>query len=138
MVSVNRALLPVAIVVSCSISLGALASSCLHEIVVPIRFQQGAVCWRHVGVGTTFKGQFGAGQHVTASAIGEFENSDARGARIATGPWKLSVTGPAGFSADTNDDGVLDALLPQNGEYNFVTYPCAIWGNQGMIEICAQ
>ena len=137
MVSVNRASLPVA-VLFCLIPLGAWASSCLHEIIVPIRFRPGAVCWRHVGVGTTFKGQFGAHQHITASALGEFENSDGTRTWITTGPWKLSVTGPDGFSAGTNDDGELEAVLPQGGEYSFVTYPCAIWGNQGMIEICAQ
>jgi len=139
MAIVNRALLSgVAIVCCCFVFSGARASSCLREIVVPIRFEQGAVCWWHIGVGTTYKGNFGAHQHITAAAIGESENSDGTRTWITTGPWQLSVTGPSGLSANTNDDGQLDAVLPLNGEYSFVTFPCAIWGNQGMIEICAQ
>ncbi|HXW64500.1 MAG TPA: hypothetical protein VEK74_05420 [Burkholderiaceae bacterium] len=111
----------------------------MQEIVVPINFQQGAVCWRHVGVGTTFKGQFGAHQRVTAGAVGEFYEADANNrTAITAGPWQLAVTGPQGFSANSGGDGQLDVILPQTGQYSIVTYPCSIWGNQGMIEICAQ
>jgi len=136
MLHVNRALLPVAAIICSVVSSGASASGCMREIVVPINFQQGWVCWRHVGVGTTFKGQFGAHQRVTASALGEFhESDDIRSLMTITGPWKLSVTGPNGFSAYTNEDGELDVVLPQSGQYSFVISPCSAWGNQGMIEI---
>jgi hypothetical protein len=112
------------------------ASGCQTEITVPIHFQAGAVCWRHAGVGTTFTGSFGARQHVTASAIGETVNSDGKRTWVTTGPWQLYVTGPGGFSASALS-GRLSVVLPQSGEYSFQIGPCAVWGNQGTVEICA-
>ncbi len=138
MLTLNRALLPVAAVACCLIPSAIHASGCQQEIVVPIHFQAGAVCWRHVGVGTTFNGQFRARQHVTASALGQTYNSDGTRTWITTGPWQLSVTGPGGFFASANDKGQLDAALPESGQYSFSIGPCAVWGNQGTIEICAQ
>jgi hypothetical protein len=114
------------------------ASGCMHEIVVPIHFPADAKCWRHVGTGTTFNGQFGARQRVTASASGQTYNSDGTRTWITTGPWQISVTGPGGFSAGDNGNGQLDVVLPQNGPYSFTIGPCAVWGNRGAIEICAQ
>lgn len=113
------------------------ASGCVTEIVVPIHFQPGTACWRHVGTGTTFNGQFGARQHVTATASGQTINSDGKRTWTTTGPWQISVTGPAGFSAG-GDDGHLEIVLPQAGQYSFSIGPCAVWGNQGTVEICAQ
>ena len=110
----------------------------MRDIVVPIQFQQGAVCWRHVGVGTTFTGRFGAHQHVTATASGQTYNSDGKRNWVTTGPWQLSVNGPGDFFANAGENGQLDAVLPQAGEYSFSIGPCAVWGNQGTIEICTQ
>jgi hypothetical protein len=134
---VRRSLLPAAIVAGCLAPLPGWASGCNREIVVPIRFQQGAVCWQHVGVGTTFTGQFGARQRVTAAAIGQSYNSDDRHTWVTTGHWQISLSGPGGFFAN-GENGELDAILPRAGEYSFSIGPCAVWGNQGMIEICAQ
>lgn len=132
----------------CMVSIGLLvalgpgptwAGGCNREIVVPIRFQQGSVCWQHVGAGTTFTGEFGAHQRVTATALGQFYSvGDNNRTVTTTGPWQLSVSGPGGFSASAGADGQLDTVLPKAGEYSFSVGPCAIWGNQGMIEICAQ
>jgi len=113
------------------------ASGCQREIAVPIRFQAGAVCWRHVGIGTTFNGRFAAHQHVAASAIGQTVNSDGTRTWVTTGPWQLFVTGPGGFSASADDKGRLDTILPRSGAYSFSIGPCAVWGNQGTVEICA-
>jgi hypothetical protein len=135
--SIYRLLLPAAALACCLVPLSSWATGCNREIVVPIRFQEGTVCWQHVGVGTTFNGQFGARQHVTAAAIGQFYNSDNSRTRVTTGHWQISVSGPGGFLAN-GEDGQLDAILPQAGEYTFSVGPCAVWGNQGMIEICAQ
>ncbi len=112
-------------------------AGCVQEIVVPIHFQTGAVCWQHSGVGTTFNGAFGAHQHVTASAIGQTYNSDGTRTWVTTGPWQLYVTGPGGFSAGDNN-GKIDIVLPRAGQYSFAIGPCAVWGNQGTIQICAQ
>lgn len=133
-----RALLPVAALACCLIPSTTRASGCVHEIVVPIRFAPGAVCWRHVGVGTTFDGQFAAHQHVTASAIGQTYNSDGARTWVTTGPWQVFVSGPGGFFAGSNENGQLDAVLPRAGRYSFSIGPCAVWGNEGTIEICAQ
>jgi hypothetical protein len=131
-------LLPLASVfVCCLVPPASFASSCNREIVVPIRFQQGTVCWQHVGVGTTFTGQFGARQHVTAAAIGQFYNADDKRTWVTTGTWQISVSGPGGFFAN-GENGQLDTILPRSGEYSFEIGPCAVWGSQGMIEICAQ
>lgn len=129
----------IATVLCCFGSSGTLASGCMREIAVPVTFQQGAVCWWHAGAGTTFKGQFGRNQHVTAVAMGEENTSDAgnRPLTIAA-PWQLTLNGPHGFSANSGPDGQLSVVLPENGQYSLVTFPCAIWGNQGMVEICAQ
>jgi hypothetical protein len=133
-----RTLLPPVAVAACLAPSVAGATGCMREIPVPIRFQQGAVCWRHVGVGTTFSGQFGARQHVTAIATGQTLNADATHTWVTTGPWQLSVTGPNGFFANASDNGQLDTVLPAAGSYSFSIGPCAVWGNQGTVEICTQ
>jgi hypothetical protein len=135
--SIYRLLLRAAVFVCCLVPPASFATSCNREIVVPIRFQQGAVYWQHVGAGTTFNGQFGAHQHVTAAAIGQTYNADNNRTWVTTGHWQISVSGPGGFFAN-GEDGQLDAILPRAGEYTFSIGPCAVWGNQGMIEICAQ
>ena len=138
MLAVYRNLLPLAGLACCLAPSAGRATGCVHDIVVPIQFRQGAVCWRHVGVGTTFNGRFGVHQRVTATAIGQTYNSDGKRSWVTTGPWQLSVTGPDGFFAAANEHGQLDVVLPQAGQYSFSIGPCAVWGNQGTIEICAQ
>jgi hypothetical protein len=138
MLSATRALLTVAAVACGLIPPAIHATGCVKEIGVPIRFQPGAVCWRHVGLGTTFKGQFDANQHITASAIGQTYNSDGTRSWVTTGPWQLSVTGPGGFFAADNGNDQLDIVLSRAGQYSFSIGPCAVWGNQGTIEICAR
>jgi len=118
----------------CLVPVAVHASSCRRQIIVPIHFKQGALCWQHDGTGTTFTGHFLAGQHVTATA-GESENG---GNPANTERWQLIVSGPNDFTAKTDDAGQLDAVLPASGEYRFVTLPCAIWGGKGMVKICAQ
>lgn len=134
--SVCRLLPPAAALACCLVPLSGWAG-CDHEIVVPIRFGPGAVCWQHVGVGTTFNGRFGARQHLTAVATGQIYNSDGKREWVTTGPWQVSVSGPGGFFAD-GENGRLDTVLPRAGEYSFSIGPCAVWGNSGMIEICAE
>jgi hypothetical protein len=134
--SVRRLLLTSSLSACCLVPFSGWAG-CNRDIVVPIRFAQGAVCWQHVGPGTTFTGQFGAGQHVTAAAIGQFENADGNRTWTSTGTWQISISGPAGFFAN-GENGQLDTVLPRAGAYSFQIGPCAVWGAPGMIEICAQ
>lgn len=137
--SANRTALLLAAAAMCGLIPGAaIASGCMKPIAVPIRFAAGSTCWRHSGTGTTFTGEFAARQHVTASAMGQTVNSDGRRTWVTTGPWQLSLTGPNGFSASANGKGQLDAVLPAGGAYSFEIGPCAVWGNQGTIEICAK
>jgi hypothetical protein len=132
MPSVARPSLATTAAILCLIADSAHASSCRRNIIVPIRIPQGATCWQHVGVGTTFKGRFLARQNVTATAVGAGDpaSEDNR--------WGLTVTGPNGFVANSGESGTLTALLPASGEYSFSTFPCAIWGGKGTVKICAR
>src|ERR1700728_3814779 len=109
MFAAKRACFP-AVSLACSLMASAAgATGCRQDIVVPIQFQPRAVCWRHVGVGTTFNGQFAAHQHITAAAIGQTYNSNGTRTWITTGHWQLSVSGPGGFFASDDGNGQLDA-----------------------------
>jgi hypothetical protein len=132
----TRSLLALVIVLPPFGSASVHASSCQREIKVPIQFQRGTTCWRHTGVGTTFTGEFAAHQHVTTSATGQTLNSDGKRTWVTTGPWQIYLTGPGGFSASAVN-GSLNAVLPRGGTYSFSIGPCAVWGNQGTVEICA-
>jgi hypothetical protein len=72
-----------------------------------------------------------------AAAIGQFVNADSKREWVTTGHWQISVSGPGGFFAN-GENGELDAILPRAGAYTFEIGPCAVWGNPGMIEICAE
>jgi hypothetical protein len=102
------------------------ASGCNHDIVVPIHFEIGAKCWRHSGPGTSFTGQFRAGQHIEARAMG------------LNGPWQLTMIGPHDFSVGDKGDGRVAATVPASGNYSFSIGPCSEWGAPGNVEICAQ
>jgi hypothetical protein len=134
--SVRRLLLISTVSTCCLVPFSGWAG-CNRPIVVPIHFQQGAFCWQHSGIGTTFTGDFGARQRVTVAAHGQFENSDGTRTWVTTGPWQISISGPGGFFTGS-ENGQIEAILPASGPYTFEIGPCAVWGNQGMIEICAQ
>jgi hypothetical protein len=135
--SIHPFRLSTAALACCLLPSAASATGCVKEILVPIRFPAGATCWRHVGIGTTFEGQFRANQQVTATAVGQTYNSDGKRVWVTTGPWQLSVSGPGGFFAST-DSGRLNTVLPRTGEYSFSIGPCAVWGNKGDVAICAR
>jgi hypothetical protein len=123
----------IAAAVACLIADGAHASSCRRNIIVPIRIPKGASCWQHVGVGTTFTGRFLAGQKVSATAVGNEGDPASDDNR-----WGLNLTGPNGFNTSSGDRGTLNVVLPESGEYSFSTFPCAIWGGNGTVKICAK
>ena len=125
--------LAIAAAILCLIADSAYASSCRRNIIAPIRIPKGASCWQHIGVGTTFTGRFLAGQKVTATAVGNEGDPASEDNR-----WGLNLNGPNGFHASSGDLGPLNANLPESGEYRFSTWPCAIWGGNGTVKICAQ
>jgi hypothetical protein len=125
--------LTIAAAILCVIVGSAHASSCRRNIIVQIRIPKGASCWQHVGVGTTFKGRFLAGQKVTATAVGNEGDPASDDNR-----WGLDLTGPNGFSTSSGDRGTLNVTLRESGEYSFSTFPCAIWGGKGIVKICAK
>jgi hypothetical protein len=141
--SLYRTVCSAASLACCLAPAASFAADCDRPVVIAIHFRDGSACWRHIGTGTTFRGQFAAQQRITAAAGGQLPSPDsARNVHSAplpplpTGPWQISVTGPGGFSADSSDDGRLDTVLPQAGEYSFTIGPCAVWGGAGLVEIC--
>jgi hypothetical protein len=112
------------------------ASSCNQEIKIPIRFERGAVCWRFVGVATTFVGDFAKGQHISAMGIGETYTDTVAPVRLQislSGPNNAFIEDHVESESDPNDFGV----LPRSGRYEFQIGPCAQWGSEVMIKICA-
>lgn len=120
--------------VSCALAGNALASSCRIPIYVSMRIPQGSICWHHEGLGNNFHGRLIAGQHVTAKAR-ELIDPKSGGAANAEA-WGLAVSGPHDFIKSS--DVELDFVVPETGEYNFATSPCAIWGGKGTVDICAR
>jgi hypothetical protein len=52
-----KAALATLLILACAAS-PASASSCVDEVVQPIRFAPGAVCWDYIGKATHFTGRF--------------------------------------------------------------------------------
>jgi hypothetical protein len=134
-----RPLLPFVALVFNFLPLDVHASGCVQETVVPIHFQPKAVCWQYSGTGNTFVGQFGAGQRITAAGIGESNSDDGSGQTLVE-PMRLSlsISGPQNFSATSEPNADLDTHLGIAGQYVISISPCAAWGSEVMIKICAQ
>jgi hypothetical protein len=118
------------------------ASSCRNEVTEQIRFQRGATCWTYSGAATHFVGRFSAKQKVAIRMTGIVDEYDPKSKAI-TSSWAArqpSLEGPGGFHAEApalDDSGKLDVVLPKTGQYRFGFYPCAMWHQQGKVEICA-
>jgi hypothetical protein len=113
------------------------ASSCNNPIVVPIQFKGKAQCWEHRGKGTHFFGQFLKGQNISVGAAGGTKyTTDGDLSWTIKDPWQISIEGPGGFSS-YELGGVLYAKLPATGKYVVSLGPCAIWGAQGTVVLCA-
>jgi hypothetical protein len=101
----------------------------------------GQVCWSYRGDATIFVGKFGVGQAITTQMIGEASDYDPRSGSIATvtRPRDPNVEGPGGFFfGDAEAPGLLTFFTPANGTYRFSFSPCAMWGAQGAVRICAR
>ena len=112
-------------------------SACTDPIERQIRFSRGSACWHFAGTGTSFIGNFQAGQKLKARAGGEYRELN----RKFWAPWQLSIVGPDNaVLADTNFDHQegepLTFVIPQTGKYHFDIGPCAVWGYFGKVEIC--
>ncbi len=86
-------------------------SACTDPIERQIRFYGGSACWHFAGTGTSFIGNFQAGQKLKAKASGEYRERH----RKFWAPWQLSIVGPDdSVLADTNFEGEpLKFVIPQ-------------------------
>lgn len=101
---------------------------------VQIRIPRGEVCFRHVGRGATFVGDFRRGQHLVVSSTGDFSFSDGQVNWIETRQRSISVMlGRRALSV--GEDGRFDA--PADGRYTFSFYPRAAVGGPGVFIVCA-
>jgi hypothetical protein len=101
----------------------------------------GQVCWSYRGAATTFVGRFSVGKTISAQMIGEASDYDPRSGSVATvsRPRDPNVEGPGGFFfADAQAPGLLTFIAPANGSYRFSFSPCAMWGAEGTVRICAR
>jgi hypothetical protein len=119
----------------------ALASACNREIVAHVEVTAGQTCWTYRGPATTFVGDFGNGQRVSAQMSGQSAEYDPRTGQVSTSwrPRDPNVEGPGGFFfADAQAPGALTFVAPANGTYRLSFSPCAMWGGQGVVKICAK
>jgi hypothetical protein len=121
------------------------ASSCVDEVVAPIHFAKGAVCWYYAGKATHFTGIFSRGQRVVVEMSGEVWSVTDPALGLAKPGWTVrrpQIVGPHRFyvSSDPPATGVaagrLETVLPESGEYKFGFSPCAMWHQYGHVAIC--
>ncbi len=119
----------------------ALASGCDRVTVARIRMPAGHKCWSYHGAATSFVGDFSHGQTLSAEMKGEAAEMDPRSG-LATTVWRPrdpNVEGPGGsFFGEAQAPGALTFVAPANGTYRFSFSPCAMWGAQGTVKICAR
>jgi hypothetical protein len=117
------------------------SSACNEEIVAEIRMATGDRCWAYSGHATTFRGKFAQGQNVEVRMSGEaWEHDPATKKDVKSWqPRTPSVEGPGEFSAEAEmGSNILNFRTPANGTYRISFYPCAMWGGQGEVRICAE
>ena len=133
-----------AVLLICACAGPAAASSCVDEVVVPIRFAKGATCWSYAGKATHFSGRFARGQRLVVEMRGQYSRvtDPARettetvwAARIPQieGPQRFFVAAPPVEGAAV---GRLEIILPATGDYKFGFSPCVMWHQYGEVAIC--
>jgi hypothetical protein len=131
-----------ALFVALAFSTPSIASSCNHEIVVPIKFPPGKLEWAFRGKGTHFFGFFQKGQSLNIAGAGGSHDvsGDFSWASSSTDPWQITIEGPNGFIQvpGVETEGVLYVeKLPATGKYVISIGPCADWGESGTLVIHA-
>jgi hypothetical protein len=119
----------------------AIASACNHEKLVPIKFEPGAQCWHYSGNATTFRGDFASDQTVEVRVSGQSAEFDATTGKtvIRRAPRIADVSGPDNYSDDGDfATGILKFRTRRAGTYNIGFSPCAMWGGDGDVLICAR
>lgn len=119
----------------------ALASACDRELIARIRMPPGRACWIYHGAATTFVGDFTHGQIISVEMTGRAAEMDPRSGRVTTlwRPRDPNVEGPGGyFFGDAQAPGALTFVAPSNGTYRLSFSPCAMWGAEGAVKICAK
>lgn len=102
---------------------------------VQIRIPRGEVCFRHVGRGTTFVGDFRRGQQLVATSTGDFAFSDGQVEWTETRQRSISVLGPNRRPISVSEQGRF--VAPADGRYSFTFYPRAAVGGPGVFIVCA-
>ena len=112
------------------------ASGCNKEVKVPIHFARGAACWTYSGRGNTFAGRFSAAQFITIKAIVE-RYDDSVGVNLDDA--QLSIAGPRDLfeSNSESPNEQLKYFTPVAGKYQITIGPCAAWGSEVVIKVCA-
>ncbi|MGO9005547.1 MAG: hypothetical protein ACLQIQ_22220 [Beijerinckiaceae bacterium] len=119
----------------------ALASACNREKTVTIHFEPGKTCWTYDGNATTFVGDFTRNQALDVHMEGEAADFDPKTNRTKT-YWRVRTPDASGpndfFVSGEMDSGQLSFRAPASGTYRFGFSPCAMWGGNGSVRICAR
>src|ERR1019366_5645651 len=116
------------------------SSASNEEIVAGIHIATGDRCWAYSGHATTFMGKFSQGQNVEVKMSGEASDYDPATKKDVKSwqPRAPTAEGPGEFSTEAEmDRNGLNFRTPANGPYRLSFYPCAMWGGQGEVRICA-
>jgi len=119
----------------------ALGGACSREVVARIRTPPGEPCWTYRGTATVFVGKLSNGRTISVQMTGESTEYDPRTGQVATRwrPRDPNVEGPGGyFDGDAEAPGLMTFVAPANGDYRFSFSPCAMWGEPGVVRICAR
>ncbi len=117
------------------------ARVCDHPSTARIRMPPGRACWTYRGAATTFVVDFSHGQTISAEMTGRAAEMDPRSGQVTTfwRPRDPNVEGPGGyFFGDAQAPGALTFVAPSNGTYRLSFSPCAMWGAEGAVKICAK
>ena len=111
------------------------ASFCDKVVTAPIRFAHGAACWTYAGPANRFTGKFKAGQRITVRAIVERHEDSVR---TDLDDAQLSISGPGVvFEGNDGPNEQLKHFTKKAGTYEISIGPCAAWGNEVIIKVCA-
>lgn len=101
-----------------------------------ITFPPGKACYRFDGVGTEFRGDFGAGQklQVTATGIADHDDGAHKWQTTESRLIFISSTKPRAPELDRSDEG--EVTIPTAGRYLISLGPTAISGNPGTLIVC--
>lgn len=108
-----------------------------RQNVVQIRIPRGQVCFRHVGTGTSFVGNFRRGQQLVATSTGDAENANSDVTWTTTIARNVTVRWGPRDNQGAEFNGQDPMTAPVDGRYTFTFYPNAVVGGPGVFIVCA-